>query len=249
MSKIKFQTYEPAMWTQTQEILLESIPHPVPAGKLIPDYYKKLLPKETDEYGNKTINTVKRCPPFIDIMTEGYIIPLWWDITCLTTEDTGEIRFKQLFNGYNPVSDHSKEQFKYHPYQDKYPYSHVIAKFISPWLITTPPGWSCLFTSPFNHLESRFKLFDAIVDTDKHYMTINFPFVWTGLETGQHVIKKGTPLVQVIPFKRDENLDFEVSTMSDEDIKKAHIENTRHNVVVENYYRENNWSKRKKQPD
>ena len=58
------------------------------------------------------------------------------------------------------------------------------------------------FTSPLNHLEGRFKLFDGVVDTDTYYTHVNFPFIFTGGD-GEYLIEKGTPLVQVIPFKRE----------------------------------------------
>ncbi len=41
-----------------------------------------------------------------------------------------------------------------------------------------------------------------MVDTDSYQSLIHFPFVATAPD-GVHVIEKGTPIVQVIPFKRD----------------------------------------------
>ena len=60
---------------------------------------------------------------------------------------------------------------------------------------------SCLFVQPF-HRESKFTIFPGIVDTDTYSAQVNFPFVmndnqWEGL------IPAGTPIAQVIPFKRD----------------------------------------------
>ena len=42
----------------------------------------------------------------------------------------------------------------------------------------------------------------GIVDTDTYRAPIHFPFFATG-EDGLHVIEKGSPLVQIIPFRRD----------------------------------------------
>ena len=71
--------------------------------------------------------------------------------------------------------------------------------------ITTPPGYSCLFVPPLNNSDDRFSIIPGIVQTDKHPIEVNFPFIINGdkypiLDT---ILKKGTPYVQVIPFKRE----------------------------------------------
>ena len=78
-------------------------------------------------------------------------------------------------------------------------------KIINPFRIETPPGYSCLFTSPFNNRDDRFEVISGIVDTDTFAGYINFPIIINGdkypvLET---TIERGTPYVQVIPFKRN----------------------------------------------
>ena len=45
-----------------------------------------------------------------------------------------------------------------------------------------------------------FTTLSAVVDTDKHTQAINFPFVMKSGFNG--VIPAGTPLAQIIPFKR-----------------------------------------------
>ena len=69
------------------------------------------------------------------------------------------------------------------------------------WLIKTPPGYSCLFIKPMNRLEPRFDVIPGIVDTDTYINLINFPFLVK--EKKQFLVKKGEPMVQVIPFKRE----------------------------------------------
>ena len=53
-----------------------------------------------------------------------------------------------------------------------------------------------------NRIESRFDIIAGIVDTDVYVNTIHFPFILTKRDE-QFIIKKGDPMVQVIPFKRD----------------------------------------------
>ena len=75
-------------------------------------------------------------------------------------------------------------------------------KFINKWLIKTPPGYSCLFIHPMNRLEERFKIIEGVVDTDSYVNVINFPFILKKRDK-QFLIKKGDPMVQVVPFKRE----------------------------------------------
>ena len=45
------------------------------------------------------------------------------------------------------------------------------------------------------------EVFSGVVDTDRYPSPVNFPFVPIGAD-GVHILPKGTPLVQVIPFAR-----------------------------------------------
>jgi hypothetical protein len=53
-----------------------------------------------------------------------------------------------------------------------------------------------------NRLEPRFDIISGVVDTDVYINLINFPFILNKRDE-QFLIKRGEPMVQVIPFKRD----------------------------------------------
>ena len=55
---------------------------------------------------------------------------------------------------------------------------------------------------PVNRPNGVFQVLSGVVDTDTYRSLIHFPFFATGPD-GLHVIEKGSPLVQVIPFRRD----------------------------------------------
>ena len=78
-------------------------------------------------------------------------------------------------------------------------------KIQNPWTIKTPPGYSCLFVPPLNNSDDRFSIIPGIVDTDTFNVEVNFPIVMNGDKYPKQelFIKKGTPYVQIIPFKRD----------------------------------------------
>ena len=71
-----------------------------------------------------------------------------------------------------------------------------------PWQIVTPKGYSCLFIQPFYHFQENFTVLPAIIDTDTSDMiNQNLPCVHRKHEFN---ILPGDPVVQIIPFKRDE---------------------------------------------
>ena len=72
---------------------------------------------------------------------------------------------------------------------------------MNPWAIKTPKGYSTLFTQPM-HRESVFTILPGVVDTDTYTAPVNFPMVIND-PNFEGLIPKGSPIVQVIPFKRD----------------------------------------------
>lgn len=217
--------------------LLGVFPEPVRASKAIPNYFRNIKPQIEDN--DPQSGTVKRCIPFLDAMTSGFIIPLWSDVYVFANKGELKIDFPKAFPLEESVGFHGFQQIKGHPLENT-TYGKLPMKWINPWVIETEPGVSCLFTSPMNHLETRFKVLDGVVDTDTYYTNINFPFLWTGGD-GEFLIKKGTPLIQVIPFRR-ESSDFEVKGLDQGKIKKVNsILGTRLN----NKYKNDFWNKKK----
>ena len=183
--KIKFTSATPQY-----EIL-----KPVPASKLVPEWYRK-MPGQSEK-----IETVKKCVPFLDALTSGYIIQLSADVYWNNEE-------KKFFSesSIKMESDHDPSQTEYVEIDERF--DTQPHKWINSWEISTPKGYSCLFIHPLERTELPFYSFSGIVDTDKHPLSVNFPFVLKKDFSG--LIPKGTPLIQIIPFKRD-NWKSEVS--------------------------------------
>lgn len=170
---------------------------PVPAKTYVPDWFRKLpAVDETKHSMNDTGLTVKRCMPFLDAMTTGWIIPLAATIRMEIRDNGAEVAAGWEFDRVM-VSNHAMHQVKGNPWGHRPP-----RKFHNYWTIVTPPGWSCLFINPLNRPNGLFEIVAGVVDTDSYHALINFPFFATGPD-GLHVIERGTPLVQVIPFRRD----------------------------------------------
>jgi len=163
------------------------------------------------------------CKPFLTSLTAGYILknPIdqrinfnipdsngknkTWVEVHPNLEIFGEV-FRQSMNFNSGEETHDIKQVggMTCPYAKKNK-AFNIYKILNPWKITTPPGYSCLFVPPLNNSDDRFSIIPGIVQTDKHPIEVNFPFIINGdkypiLDT---ILKKGTPYVQVIPFKRE----------------------------------------------
>ena len=173
------------------------IGQPQPASKFIPDWYKNTesyigKEKKPDGSGNSDA-TIKRCMPVFDAITAGYIITLPADIYVSIKEEKQFFEWSTLgMIGFHPV-----EQAPEHPMRNQ----HAYPKWMNPWAIKTPKGYSVLFTQPM-HRESVFTILPGIVDTDTYTAPVNFPFVVND-PNFEGLIPKGTPIAQVIPFKRE----------------------------------------------
>ena len=174
--------------------MLDVWPHPKPASRYIPEEYKKL-----ERFRNKYYQdvTIKACVPFLDSLTMGYIIP--FDQDYLVDPVENEFVLTPANRSPDDADYHSKGQL---PPEWQKKSGENAGKFMNKWLIKTPPGYSCLFIKPMNRIESRFEIISGVVDTDSYVSLINFPFILNKRDE-QFLIKKGEPMVQVIPFKRE----------------------------------------------
>jgi len=228
--------------------------YPIPSKLNIPEWYKKL--EHSIEY-----KTIKGCIPFLDTLTSGYILKMPQDFHVRHNVDNknekGEI-FKDSFQTYglhdqtqllnakhinlnSGFDNHHLKQVEGSPFVEKNK-NLPFYKIINPWKIKTPKGYSCLFVSPLNNSDDRFSIISGIVDTDTFPNEINFPIVINGdkypiLET---TIKKGTPYVQIIPFKRDN------WKMITKPRKQKEIQNSRlfYGLKVLNIYKDKYWNKK-----
>ncbi len=188
---------------QTNNILFTNIINiatnynPQPASLCLPDWYKKHIPylggKKAPDPNGTTTATVKKCMPVFDALTSGYILFTPVDIYVRTVNGAPYYSWSDL----DVITFHPVAQAENHPAQNGFDYP----KFANPWAIKTPKGYSTLFTHPF-HRDLPFTILDGIVDTDTYVSPVNFPFVLNDL-TWEGLIPAGTPMAQVIPFKRE----------------------------------------------
>ena len=125
----------------------------------------------------------------------GWIIPLAATIRLEVRDDGKHVEAGWEFDR-TMVSNHSGFQVAGNPYEPRPP-----MKIHNYWTVRTAPGWSCLFVPALNRPNGVIDVLSGVVDTDAFATPVNFPFVVTAGD-GVHVLPKGTPLVQVIPFRR-----------------------------------------------
>lgn len=188
------------------------VPKPNNARKFMPDWIKRMKEQTSEgrrpnEKGRK-LDTVRKCVPFLDAMKIGYMIPAPVDMW-ISVGNNGKTYIKEVRSGIN-MAGMTSEALQEHDVKQMSPtspYRGLVLKFINPWKINTRPGYSCLFINPINHGNRYFESFAGVVDTDNYHNIVNFPFRILnpdGKDEYEFYIKRGEPMIQVIPFKRSE---------------------------------------------
>ena len=199
--KIEFEPFN-----HEAELLFE---RPQPAAQSIPEWYKK-MPVHMDgekitglsKSGVAVSNlTLKGCSPFLDALTSGYMFVLPFDLEFRNHPGKG-INVRWATN-VNFIGSHGPDQAPGLPA----PVGGGIdlLKWIPGWRAITPKGYSCLFTHPFNRHDLPFRTFSGVVDTDSYELGVEFPFqLLNTIKEDIFILEAGTPICQMIPFKRED---------------------------------------------
>ena len=116
------------------------LPRPIPAILGIPDWFKTMPAKAFSDVMQTEQMTVKKCPPFIDAMTFGFLIPLVTDLHIKDGTFTWHLDFPSgAITSYprSPLDFHDNSQVVGTPLFDE---DSFIVKFNNFWTIETPPG-------------------------------------------------------------------------------------------------------------
>ncbi|MGV6811802.1 MAG: hypothetical protein ACWA47_06120 [Brevirhabdus sp.] len=180
--------------------LVDRIPHPAPSARFLPEWFRD-LPRDMgmpDAHGLPGL-TVRACLPVADVMAQGWIIPLPFDIWTVLDPVSGQLEFRWDTDiPFNPMEPHHPGQIgaDMPPFEGEQP-----LKFLNPWRVVVPSGWSAMFLHPVNHFELPFVAFNGSVDCDALDVPVNVPFLWRGPQRPSR-LPAGTPMVQVIPYER-----------------------------------------------
>ena len=217
---------------------------PEPAVKHIPEWYRNLskFDKSNDDITLDPQNhlgtdgaqvSTKMCMPFFDATTAGYMYVLEDDLY-VSLDESG----KPSLSWNGPVM-----------LVDKRPIIDIVVPdnchpihygWRMNWYYETPPGYSVLITHPMNRYDLPFYVQSGIVESDIWGLPVFIAFFLK--RNFQGVIPKGTPIMQIVPFKRDS---WELETIETEE------ELDRHELMAENrrsmlygYYKKTAWRKK-----
>jgi hypothetical protein len=232
MSTKKFQFWASNLDSKIgAESVKKFIPKLEPARLNVPEWYKKVSRYLDDNNkpkvyeGGGTNAGIKTCVPFLDAITSGYVIKLHTD---LIIED-GTITWS---HNVPPLSPRN------HKISDQIPNIPGYSKFTSAWELfysmKLPEGYSAIFTQPFNRFDLPFMSSTGIMDLDTGIGPGAVPFAVKDGFNG--MIPAGTPIVQIIPFKRE---DWALS-YSEEEIKI----NWNPRSHITGWYKKNLWKKK-----
>lgn len=228
-------------------ITLDDASLPTPIIKTIPDWYRKadrFAKKEDGTYwedpniGGK-IATWKACPAIFDIMGTGYTLKTPCDIefvqrsTNTMSITIADVKYKDFCTPRQkmPQFEHPKGYYENH------------FAWFSEWEIRTPPGYSVLYSHPFNRYELPFLTTSGIIDNDKVHLPGSMPFFL--VKGFEGVIPAGTPYAQLIPFKR-EDWKSEVNLEDPSKIaSKNHQNSVKYRVKDGGVYKNKVWEPRR----
>jgi len=147
--------------------------------------------------------TVKKCPPFIDAMTSGFLMLLVSDLNVANGEFSWDRDVPSgPLNCYarSPIDFHDNVQVAGTPLFDD---DRFIIKFNNYWTIELPPGYSLLVTHPINRHDLPFTTLTGLVDADRYRDNfIHFPARWRDPDFNG-CLPAGTPVAQCLPVKRN----------------------------------------------
>ena len=198
--------------------LIDLLPRPIPSAAGLPTWLREMAPRTHSSVHQRSIRTVKQCPPFVDAMMHGFLMLLPCDITV----NAGQFSWNWTLPSLG-IKDHPRAPLSFHvPEQIAgSPLAHgseSAVKFNSFWTIELDPGWSLMAVHPINRDDLPFRLMTGVVDSDRfNEVGINFPAVWTDASFCG-VLPKGTPVAQCYPVPR-ETLTLVCEAMSEEKMR------------------------------
>jgi hypothetical protein len=188
--------------------LFDILPRPEPAQGTTPDWLRDMA-TTVPVPGLPDDKTVKQCPPFVDAMAHGFVIPLAADIRVEGGRFSWDWPYRE-----SPMSFHFATQVAGTPFARGEDY---VIKFHNFWRIRTEPGWSVLFTHPLNRPDLPFRTLAGLVDTDSyHALPVELPARWVD-DGFAGVLPRGTPIAQCVPIRR-ERLELSFAAMTPEEV-------------------------------
>jgi hypothetical protein len=182
--------------------LFDRLPRPGPAIEALPDWLRAMPRTAASAMRAEPVRTVKQCPPFVDAMGHGFVIPLPCDVVVRDGTLSWDWELPDLAAAHHPrapLSFHAPAQVAGTPFHAD---DRVIVKFNSFWTVTLEPGWSLFATHPVNRTDLPFRLLTGLIEADQYNAVgLLFPAIW--VDPGfAGTLPRGTPIAQCFPVPR-----------------------------------------------
>lgn len=212
----------------------------IPAKTAIPEWYKNAKnsfytdSKKDPERLITGKKNFKMCMPFLDSLSSGYLILSPADLLVTKTEEG--LPFIQWYDTTNEFVDHRKNPDPKIPVPHGCYPDNFVWKF--PAAIKLPKGYNGLFTHPLNRYDLPFVTTSGIIDGNFAFGFGNYPFFVK--ENFEGVIKQGTPIAQLIPFKQESWNSKEDESVS----KEAWLNLSKSGAIFSGWYKNTFWNKK-----
>lgn len=211
---------------------------PVDISKLLNEFHKseqEKIAKSNRLISNPRVlmrdTTVVNCPGITDFLKTGYVVPAWTDMAF--RKYNNEIIFNTIDN-FPDVHHgvHISDQYRGMK-ESELPLSGGFHKVSTPWIIKTSPGISLLITHPYWSRNKTFTSVSAVVHSDESPLVLKWFFEFNQelpdtpdvVNMDQQIIKRGTPLILLIPFRREE-INHKIEYLSVENMQKLYRNTT-----------------------
>lgn len=187
---------------KSNDIINKVLP-PKPSLNYIPDWYKEIKPFHNKNKDILPRSSAKKCIPFLDSFSFGYIQELWCDVFIESKKINNEIQINYSWSEkIKPISSRKELYLIEKDLPNFFGFYNVELQWETQWEPILPPGYSSLYVSPLNRNDLPFLTFSGIIDSDKYPIHGPIPFLIK--EGFNGLIPAGTPIYQIIPFKRDD---------------------------------------------
>jgi dUTPase len=213
---------------------------PKPSSNFIPNWWKEMeLYKKSEENpsGNKVLvrggisnASPKKCPPMLDAITSGYIIPLWSDVQISSNE--GDLAYMNWRVSVPVFEIHGVQAEKIGTPPG---YCRNVFKYRTGMYIQVPKGYSVLVVPPLGYRDLPVQVVPGVIDADQtNSINLLLP-CWIKSGYDNEIVERDTPIAQIIPFRR-EDWKMETDYMKNGE-SQANIDSSFGSTIVNHYMR------------
>jgi hypothetical protein len=163
--------------------------------------------------------SVRKCAGTIDLLAAGVTLPMW---TNYRFRPDGKGSWEMGGDDFSPPAGVNSVSGFHYQSTGECPMTQVrkietgqYPKMVNPWRFETAPGWSTLLLPLYWEPNEDYSVVPAIVHTDFYHLA---NIVINIIGDRPFSIRQGTPIAQLIPFKRD--TDFTNIEFNDEEYFK-----------------------------